>query len=105
MSTLSTQCTASLNRAVAAAFGAVFLLVGLIGFAVTGAVGFAGREGTALLGLFDVNPLHNIVHLPSGRCCSRPRRVGRPPLAPRTSSSARFTCSSAWSVCSSSPAT
>ena len=66
MSTLSTQRTASLNRAVAAAFGAVFLLVGLIGFAVTGAVGFAGREGTALLGLFDVNPLHNIVHLAVG---------------------------------------
>ena len=43
-------------------FGAVYLLVGLAGFAVTGGVGFAATEGKPLI-LFDVNPLHNIVHL------------------------------------------
>lgn len=44
-------------------FGAVYVLVGLLGFAVTGGDGFTAREGGKLLGLFEVNPLHNIVHL------------------------------------------
>ncbi|HVF03672.1 MAG TPA: DUF4383 domain-containing protein [Frankiaceae bacterium] len=44
-------------------FGAVYLLVGLIGFAITGGVEFAGVEGNLLLGIFEVNPLHNVVHL------------------------------------------
>lgn len=51
------------NRIVATVFGAVYLLVGLLGFAVTGDVGFADTEGELLLGIFEVNPLHNIVHL------------------------------------------
>lgn len=54
--------TRSPNRLVATIFGAVYLLVGLLGFAVTGGVDFAGSEGNPLLG-FEVNPLHNIVHL------------------------------------------
>ncbi len=44
------------------AFGAVYVIVGLLGFAVTGFSGFAATEGSQLL-LFDVNPLHNVVHL------------------------------------------
>lgn len=51
------------NRIVATVFGAVYLLVGLLGFAVTGGVGFLATEGGLLLGIFAVNPLHNIAHL------------------------------------------
>lgn len=53
------------NQKFAYAVGAVYLLVGLLGFAVTGGVDFASPEGASLLG-FDVNPLHNIVHLALG---------------------------------------
>ena len=54
---------------VAGVFGAVFLLVGVLGFVpgITsrfGDLGFAGHESTAeLLGLFQVSILHNVVHL------------------------------------------
>lgn len=51
------------NRLLATVFGAVYLVVGLLGFAVTGGVGFIATEGNLLLGLFAVNPLHNIAHL------------------------------------------
>ena len=51
------------NRLVATIFGAVYLLIGLLGFAVTGGVGFIATDGGLLLGIFEVNPLHNIVHL------------------------------------------
>lgn len=51
------------NRIVATVFGAVYILVGLLGFAVTGGVGFIATEGELLLGIFEVNPLHNIAHL------------------------------------------
>jgi len=51
------------NRIVATVFGAVYLLVGLLGFAVTGGVGFLATEGGLLLGIFAVNPLHNVAHL------------------------------------------
>ncbi|WP_350348775.1 DUF4383 domain-containing protein [Agromyces sp. G08B096] len=51
------------NRIVATVFGAVYLLVGLLGFAVTGGVGFIATEGGLLLGVFEVNPLHNVAHL------------------------------------------
>lgn len=51
------------NRLVGAVFGVVYLLVGLLGFAVTGFDGFVDTDtDKALLG-FEVNPLHNIVHL------------------------------------------
>lgn len=51
------------NRLVATVFGAVYVLVGLLGFAVTGGVGFIATDGGLLLGIFAVNPLHNIAHL------------------------------------------
>ncbi|WP_025157985.1 DUF4383 domain-containing protein [Leifsonia aquatica] len=51
------------NRLVATIFGAVYLLVGLLGFAFTGGVGFVATQGGLLLGIFEVNPLHNIAHL------------------------------------------
>ena len=53
------------NRIVATVFGAVYLLVGLAGFLVTGGLPFAGQQGNALV-VFDVNPLHNVVHLGIG---------------------------------------
>lgn len=43
-------------------FGAVYLIVGIVGFAVTGFSGFAAPDGDLLL-VFELNPLHNIVHL------------------------------------------
>jgi len=51
------------NRLVATIFGAVYLLVGLLGFAVTGGVGFLATDGGLLLGVFAVNPFHNVAHL------------------------------------------
>jgi hypothetical protein len=51
------------NRLLATVFGAVYLLVGLLGFAVTDGVGFVSTKGGLLLGLFAVNPLHNVAHL------------------------------------------
>ena len=42
--------------------GLVFTAVGIAGFVVTGFDRFASHEGERLLG-FEVNPLHNVVHL------------------------------------------
>jgi hypothetical protein len=53
------------NRTLGTVFGVVYLLVGLAGFAVTGGVGFASTEGNPLI-FFEVNPLHNIIHLAIG---------------------------------------
>ena len=60
------------SRDFARLFGAVFLLVGILGF-IPGVttnysdMTFASHEGdTALLGIFDVNILHNVVHLAFG---------------------------------------
>ena len=52
----------------AAAVGAVFVLVGILGFipGITTAydqLGFAHGSGALLLGLFQVSILHNLVHL------------------------------------------
>ena len=60
-----TAFTASPNRIVGVLFGAVYLLVGLLGFFWTQGVPFAGPgDGTnAIFGLFEVNPLHNVAHL------------------------------------------
>ena len=55
--------SSSPNRLVAVIFGAVYLLVGALGFAVTAGVGFVATDGGLLLGIFEVNPLHNIAHL------------------------------------------
>ncbi|GAB3611363.1 hypothetical protein GCM10027414_34890 [Humibacter ginsengiterrae] len=51
------------NRLLATIFGAVYLLVGLLGFFVTSGVGFVSTQGGLLLGIFEVNPLHNVAHL------------------------------------------
>jgi hypothetical protein len=52
------------NRLVGAVFGVVYLLVGLLGFAYTGFSDLAGTStNDKILGIFEVNPLHNIAHL------------------------------------------
>jgi hypothetical protein len=53
------------NRLIATVFGAVYLLVGLVGFAVTSGVSFFSTEGANLI-VFEVNPLHNVIHLAIG---------------------------------------
>ena len=46
-------------------FGAVYLLVGLVGFAATGFENFATWSDKELI-IFSLNPLHNLVHLAIG---------------------------------------
>lgn len=59
----------SLVQTAALAIGAVFLLVGILGFVPgittnAGEIGFAGHHsGAMLLGIFQVSVLHNAVHL------------------------------------------
>ena len=53
------------NRLIATVFGAVYLLVGLLGFVVTSGIGFFSTEGADLI-IFEVNPLHNVIHLAIG---------------------------------------
>jgi hypothetical protein len=67
--TRTSHTTRSTLQMAAAAVGAVFLLVGVLGF-VPGittdydSMEFAGHEsGALLLGIFEVSVLHNIVHL------------------------------------------
>ncbi|MET4099866.1 hypothetical protein ABIB37_002103 [Agrococcus sp. UYP10] len=54
--------TQSPNRLVATIFGAVYLLVGVLGLFVAGG-NIVGQEGGLLLGIFQVNHLHNVAHL------------------------------------------
>ena len=55
-----TTATRSVNQIVAAVFGAIYTLVGIAGFFVSET--FAAAEDNELVG-FQVNHLHNIVHL------------------------------------------
>jgi len=54
-----------LVKALAAVVGAFFLIIGIAGFLVTGLDDFAAETDKTLLG-FELNPLHNIVHLVIG---------------------------------------
>lgn len=54
------------NTLAAYVFGVVFVLVGLLGFAVSGGHPAVGHDGGLLLGAFEVNVLHNIAHLVLG---------------------------------------
>jgi len=55
--------TQSPNRLVAVVFGAVYVVVGLLGFVYTSGVDFFATSGGLILGIFEVNPFHNIAHL------------------------------------------
>jgi hypothetical protein len=52
-------------RRFAQVFGAVYVLVGVLGFAFTGLSDFATPSDDKLI-LFGVNPLHNLVHIAVG---------------------------------------
>ena len=47
-------------------FGAVYLLVGIVGFFVTGFDNFADNSQHETLLFFMINPLHNVVHIVIG---------------------------------------
>ena len=57
------RSTRTVNQTVALVFGAVYTLVGLAGFFVSET--FAATDDNTLLG-FEVNHLHNLVHLAIG---------------------------------------
>jgi len=63
LSTATTTSEKTLNQKVGLAFGAVYVLVGILGFLLAGGSDFVGKEGELLLGIFQVNGLHNVVHL------------------------------------------
>ncbi len=56
----------SVNQIVGLVAGLVFIGVGLLGFSVSGGHHPVGAEGGALLGIFQVNVLHNLVHVVVG---------------------------------------
>lgn len=66
-----------LNRTVGYAFGGVYVLVGLLGFTVSGGTGFAAPDGGLLLGIFEVNVLHNLVHIAVGALLAVGAATGR----------------------------
>lgn len=66
----------SRNRLVAYVFGAVYLLIGILGWFVLEDAGMAGRDTEATLLGFDVNGLHNIVHLLVGAALLWAARAG-----------------------------
>jgi hypothetical protein len=53
------------SQLLALAVGAIYTLVGILGFFITGFENFATETNKTLLG-FEINPLHNIVHLAIG---------------------------------------
>jgi hypothetical protein len=56
---------AKVPKTLALIIGVVYTLIGVLGFFVTGFDNFAAETDEVLLG-FEVNPLHNIVHLAVG---------------------------------------
>ena len=55
--------TKSPNRVIGIIFGVIYILVGLVGFTATTGVEFFATNGGLLLGLFEVNLAHNLLHL------------------------------------------
>ena len=55
--------TKSPNRLLGVVFGAVYILIGVLGFTVTAGVGLFDTAGGLLLGIFEVNVFHNVAHL------------------------------------------
>lgn len=51
------------NRLVGMIFGAIYIVVGLLGFTVTSTVAFTTTSGELLIGVFEVNPMLNVAHL------------------------------------------
>lgn len=54
-------------KQIAVVFGIVMLLVGVLGFVPAfNTAGPSGTSYTMLLGIFAVNPVHNVIHLATG---------------------------------------
>lgn len=66
VSAMVTQTSLSPAQIVALAFGVIYMLIGLVGFAATGFDGWIAQNYNEKLLLFPVNPLHNIVHIALG---------------------------------------
>jgi hypothetical protein len=68
MATRATRTTGTRTPAqvFALVFGVVYLLIGIVGFAVTGFDGFASETYDEKLLVFPLNPLHNLVHIAIG---------------------------------------
>jgi hypothetical protein len=62
MAAIAHPLVQSPNRLVGGVLGAVYVLVGALGFAVTRGIGFAAPTGAQLI-IFELNPLHNVVHV------------------------------------------
>ena len=58
-----TGSTRSLNQLLALVFGVIYTLVAILGFFVADSFAGTGSDEADLLGIFQVNHLHNIVHL------------------------------------------
>ncbi len=58
--------TKSPNRVIGLIFGAIYILIGIVGFTATTGVGLFSTNGGLLLGIFEVNLAHNIAHLVIG---------------------------------------
>ncbi|MDF2741373.1 MAG: hypothetical protein K0S88_2743 [Actinomycetia bacterium] len=61
----STSASRHPSQLLALAIGAVYTLIGILGFFITGFENFAAETDKTLLG-FEINPLHNLVHLAIG---------------------------------------
>lgn len=54
-------------KQVAIVFGIIMLVIGVLGFIpAVNTAGPAGTSYTLLLGIFAINPLHNVIHLATG---------------------------------------
>jgi hypothetical protein len=55
------------NRLLGVVFGVVYLLIGILGFVYTsGSTFFATANSNLLIGIFQINPFHNVAHLVIG---------------------------------------
>ncbi len=55
----------SLNQQFGYVFGAIYAVVGVVGFAITPGVGFFSTHGKDLI-FFGLNPFHNLIHIAVG---------------------------------------
>jgi uncharacterized protein DUF4383 len=58
--------TKSPNRVIGLIFGAIYIVIGIVGFTATTGVDFFATNGGLLLGIFEVNLAHNIAHIVIG---------------------------------------
>ena len=54
------------NRALGIFLGIIYVLTGIYGYFLTSDTGFVSTMGPKIFGLFETNPLHNLVHLVVG---------------------------------------